>query len=128
MGDHDRRSISYPFKHRRNVLTLGMFQAYCTLRWRDDADIYVDAIKRSMAASELSIQRRTLLVIAQERSQPRLNDWHGLIDELEIFNRALTTRDRCYFQRRNCGKCKPIQPTAAFSGKSTAEQEPSILI
>ena len=48
---------------------------------------------------------------------PRL--FNGLIDEAEIFSRALTGAEvAAIFNAGSAGKCKPPQPTAAFSRKT----------
>ncbi len=48
-----------------------------------------------------------------------LANWAGLIDEVELFSRALSQAEvQSIFNAGTAGKCKPPQPTAAFSRKT----------
>ena len=101
-----------------NVLTLGTFQHVAATYDGAMMRIYVDGVEKgNMAASGTIDPRTDPLVIG--RNVPNLSlDWHGLIDELELFNRALSQPEiATIFNAGTAGKCKPIQPTAAFSRK-----------
>jgi plastocyanin len=101
-----------------NVLTLGTFQHVAATYDGAMMRIYVDGVeKANMAATGAIDATMDPLVIGRNVPNTSL-DWHGLIDELEIFNRALSQPEiAAIFNAGTAGKCKPPQLTAAFSRK-----------
>jgi len=81
--------------------------------------IYIDGIERASMAVAGTIDPSTEpLVIGRSVVAPA-SVFHGLIDELEIFNRALSASEiAAIFNAGAAGKCKPPQPIAAFSRKT----------
>ena len=101
-----------------NVLTIGTFQHVAATYDGAMMRIYVDGVEKgNMAASGTIDPRTDPFVIGRNVSNLSI-DWHGLIDELELFNRALSQPEIAAIANAGtAGKCKPIQPTAAFSRK-----------
>ncbi len=101
-----------------NVLTLGTFQHVAATYDGAMMRIYVDGVEVANMAASGTIDPTTDPFLVG-RNAPNLSiDWHGLIDELELFNRALSQPEiAAIFNAGASGKCKPIQPTAAFSRK-----------
>jgi plastocyanin len=102
-----------------NVLTLGTFQHVAATYDGAMMRIYVDGVEKGNMAATGSIDPTTDPLLIGRNAVSLNIDWHGLIDELEIFNRALSaTEIAAIFNAGAGGKCKPIQPTAAFSRKT----------
>ncbi len=101
-----------------NVLTLGTFQHVAATYDGAMMRIYVNGMEKANMAATGTIDSRTdPLVIGRNATNPA-SDWQGLIDELELFNRALSQPEiAAIFNAGTAGKCKPPQPTAAFSRK-----------
>ena len=102
-----------------NVLTLGTFQHVAATYDGAMMRIYVDGMEKANMAASGSIDPRTDPFVIG-RNVPNVSiDWHGLIDEVELYNRALPQPEiAAIFNAGTAGKCKPPQPTAAFSRKT----------
>ena len=101
-----------------NVLPLSSFHHVAATYDGTTMRIYVDGVeKANMPASGTIDPRTDPLVIGRNVTNPSI-DWQGLIDELEIYNRALSSSEiAAIFNAGTAGKCKPPQPTAASSRK-----------
>jgi len=102
-----------------NVLTIGTFQHVAATYDGTTMRIYVDGVeKANMPASGTIDPRTDPFVIGRNVPNPAVV-WQGLIDELELYNRALSQPEiAAIFNAGTAGKCKPPQPTAAFSRKT----------
>jgi uncharacterized repeat protein (TIGR01451 family)/fimbrial isopeptide formation D2 family protein len=89
------------------VLTLGTFQHVAATYNGATMKIYVDgALKASMPASGAITPVTDPFVIGRNVATPSF-DWHGLIDEVELFNRALSQEEiQKIVNARGGGKCK----------------------
>ena len=101
-----------------NVLILGTFQHVAATYDGSMMRIYVDGVEKANMPATGTIDPRTdPLVIGRNVPNPSI-DWQGLIDEVELYNRALTQPEiAAIFSAGTAGKCKPPQPAAAFSRK-----------
>jgi plastocyanin len=101
-----------------NVLTLGTFQHVAATYDGAAMRIYVDGVEKANMPTSGTIDSTNDPVVIG-RNVPNLSlDWHGLIDELELYNRALSQPElAAIVSAGTAGKCKPPQPTAAFSRK-----------
>ena len=90
-----------------NVLTLGTFQHVAATYDGTTMRIYVNGIeKASMAASGAIDPRTDPIVIGRNVVNPSLA-WQGLIDELELFNRALSAAEiQAIFNADSTGLCR----------------------
>ena len=102
-----------------NVLTIGTFQHVAATYDGTTMRIYVDGVEKANMAASGSIDPTTDPVLIGRNAANNTIVWNGLIDELEIFNRALSQAEiAAIFNAGTAGKCKPPQPTAAFSRKT----------
>ena len=102
-----------------NVLTVGTFQHVAATYDGGTMRLYVDGVEKANMAVTGAIDPVTDPFVIGRNVFAPADVWHGLIDELEVFNRALSQSEiQAIFNAGAAGKCKPPQPTTAFSRKT----------
>ncbi len=77
--------------------------------------LYINGILAANATGTIGMPNTAPLIIGGSGS---CQNFGGLIDEVEIYNRALSQPElAAIFNAGSAGKCKPPQPTGAFSRK-----------
>jgi len=101
-----------------NVLTVGSFQHVAATYDGATMRIYVDGVEKANMAVAGAIDPTTDPFVIGRNVVSPASTWNGVIDEVELFNRALSASEiRSIVNAGVAGRCKPPQPTAAFSRK-----------
>ncbi|MCA1634493.1 MAG: DUF11 domain-containing protein, partial [Acidobacteria bacterium] len=91
-----------------NVLTLGAFQHVAATYDGATMRIFVDGVEKASLAMTGTIDPVADPLVTGRNVVNTSFAWNGLIDELELFNRALTQAEiQSIFNASTAGKCKP---------------------
>jgi hypothetical protein len=119
------RSLQTP----ANVLTIGTFQHVAATYDGAMMRIYVDGVEKANMAVSGAIDAVSDPLVIGRNVVNTFDDWNGLIDEVELFNRALSQAEiQAIFDAGSAGKCKPAADLLNISTRLNVQTGDNVLI